>query len=295
MGDPDLARLLLVLRLTGHQGTADIVARRRGFERFMARLPQPPMAVRRVDLDGVNAEEVTAGDGAHATRTILYLHGGGYCLGSPQTHRGLAARLAAAAAARVVVPEYRLAPEQPFPAAIDDALRAWRALVRETAASRLALGGDSAGGGLAVVVAGVLRDAGEAVPAALFALSPWTDLTSTAPSIDGNAARDPLVDRAGLEAMARLYLGGTAARDPLASPLFGALRGLPPTLVQVGEHECLLDDARCLAAGLRAAGVPVELEVWPRMVHVWQLYAGILPAGERAIASIAVHVRGRIP
>jgi acetyl esterase/lipase len=292
--DADIARLLLVLRLVGRQGVDDLLARRRSFVRFMERLPAPPApATRMRHLGGIVAEEVRAAGVAAAAPTVLYLHGGGYCLGSVATHRALAARLSAAAGAAVVVPEYRLAPEHPFPAAYDDALTAWRALAASQPGRALAIGGDSAGGGLAVAVAAALGDR-ERRPAALFALSPWVDLTSTAASIDGHAAQDPLVDRPGLEGMSALYLRLADARDPRASPLFGALRGLPPALVQVGAEECLHDDAVALRNALADAGVPVELEVWPRMVHVWHLYAGIVAAGERAIARVGTFLRTRL-
>lgn len=293
--DGDLGRLLLVLRLFGRQGIDDLPRRRAGFERFMARLPEaPPHVARARGLADVPTEEVAPPGIGEGAPVVLYLHGGGYCLGGAATHRALAARLAHAAGARVFVPEYRRAPEHRFPAAFDDALAACRAAAAEVGVASLALGGDSAGGGLAIAVASALVAAGEARPAALFALSPWVDLGNESASIDARAARDLLVDRAGLEAMARLYLDGADARDPRASPLRAALAGLPPTLVQVGEDECLRDDAARLASALLAADVPVELEVWPRTVHVWHLYAGIAGAGERAIARVGAFLRERL-
>ncbi|HEV8631818.1 MAG TPA: alpha/beta hydrolase [Thermoanaerobaculia bacterium] len=294
--DRDLPRLLLVLRLAGRQGFADLPARRRGFQTFIDRLPAPPPCrVASVELGGVPAERVEPAAGLPASApTILYLHGGGYCLGSPATHRALAARLAHHAGAAVVLPDYRLAPEHPFPAAFEDALVAWEALAGTADPARLALGGDSAGGGLALAVASSAARRAATLPAALFVLSPWTDLGSTASSIDGRAGRDPLVDRASLEGMAALYLQGSDARDPRASPLYGELAGLPPTLVQVGEAECLYDDAALVARALAAAGVAVSFEPWPDLVHVWPLYAGILDAGERALARVAEFVRRHV-
>src|SRR5438552_1164232 len=204
-------------------------------------------SVEAVDAGGVPAEQVTVA-GADGTRTILYLHGGGYCIGSPRTHREFAARLARAADATVVLIDYRLAPEHPFPAAAEDATAAYRWLLgRGQAPARLVVAGDSAGGGLTVATLVSLRDQGVVLPAAAVCLSPWVDLEASGESMTTKAGADPLIDREGLDQMAAHYLGGADARTPLASPLYADLAGLPPVLIQVGTAEVLLDDAVRLA------------------------------------------------
>jgi acetyl esterase/lipase len=218
----------------------------------------------------------------------LYLHGGGYCIGSPRSHRHLAAALAVAMHAIAIVPDYRLAPEHPFPAALDDAVSVYRGLVAEGAApSRIVVAGDSAGGGLTVATLVALRDAAVALPAAAACLSPWTDLTCTAASYETKQAADPIVRRAGVGEMARAYLAGQDAKTPLASPLFADLHGLPPLLVQVGSDEVLLDDAVQLAERAKAAGVPATLEVWEDMIHVWPWFITLLDEAPKAVEAIA--------
>ena len=213
---------------------------------------------------------------------LLYLHGGGYGGGSARSHSELAARLARAAGAVAVLPEYRLAPEHPFPAALDDATAVCRALNDELGgdASRLVLGGDSAGGGLAVATCIARRDAGEPLPRAVCLLSPWLDLTCTSPSWDERFEGDPVLDHSLREAAGR-YLAGADARDPLCSPLFADLSGLPPVLVQVGTHEILYDDSVSFAEEATRAGSEVELEIGHELIHVWPIF----PITPEAVAS----------
>jgi acetyl esterase/lipase len=194
----------------------------------------------------------------------------------------MAARLARAAGAVAVLPEYRLAPEHPFPAAFDDAIAAYRALLDEAGgdASRIVLGGDSAGGGLAVAMSVALRDAGEHLPRALVLLSPWLDLTCTSPSWDSRFEGDPVLDHS-LRDAAERYLDGADARDPLCSPLFADLSGLPPTLVLVGTHEILYDDSVSFAESASEQGVDVELEIGHELIHVWPIF----PITPEAVAS----------
>ncbi|MGB7738490.1 MAG: alpha/beta hydrolase [Steroidobacteraceae bacterium] len=217
---------------------------------------------------------------------VLYLHGGAYCVGSPATHRAISSHLARRTSARVFVADYRLAPEHPFPAAVDDAVAAYRALLRDGGSpQRIAIIGDSAGGGLALATALRLRELGEPLPAALVLFSPWVDLGT--PDRGVEPAGETMLSRAWTAECARLYLGGRDSNDPLASPINGDLRGLPPMLVQVGQDELLLPDARRLQSALAAAGVPVELQEYPRRWHVFQVNAGVLADADRALAVVA--------
>jgi monoterpene epsilon-lactone hydrolase len=246
-----------------------------------------------VDAGGVPAEWVVA-PGALAERVILYLHGGGYVVGSINTHRDLAARLSRAAAARVLLIAYRLAPEHPHPAAVEDATAAYRWLLANgTSSAQLVIAGDSAGGGLTVATLVALRDAGEPLPAAGVCLSPWVDLEGVGESMTTKAAVDPMVQREGLTKMAAMYLAGQPPRTPLAAPLHADLSGLPPLLIQVGTAETLLDDSTRLAERARKAGVQVTLEPWEDMIHVWQAFAAILPEGRQAIERIGEFVKLR--
>jgi acetyl esterase/lipase len=244
-----------------------------------------------VEANGVPAEWVVAADTA-AERVILYLHGGGYVIGSPATHRGLAERLSRAAAARVLVIDYRLAPEHPFPAAVEDATAAYGWLLASgVRAAEIAVAGDSAGGGLMVSTLVALRDAGQPLPAAGVCKSPWVDMEGIGESMTTRAGLDPMVQKEGLIGMANLYLNGADPRTPLAAPLYADLQGLPPLLIQVGTSETLFDDATRLAKHAKAAGVEVTLESWDDMIHVWQLFASVLPEGQKAIDRIGEFVR----
>jgi len=225
---------------------------------------------------------------------VLYLHGGGYIAGSIRTHRPLAARISRAARAPVLLVDYRLAPEYPFPAAVCDATSAYRWLLgRQFSPSKLAVAGDSAGGGLAIASMIALRDDGVELPAAGVCLSPWLDLAMTGASVATNEGKDPVLRRADLEFMAARYLGAADPRTPTASPLYARLAGLPPLLFQVGTDEILLDDARRCAERARREGVSVELEVWEGMIHVWQFAVGLIPEAARAVRRVGGFVRAR--
>jgi len=227
---------------------------------------------------------------------ILYLHGGGYVLGGCATHRNLAARLALAADARVIVPEYRLAPEHPFPIAVEDAAAVYEALLESGIfPSRLAVAGDSAGGGLAAALLLSLRDSRRPLPALAVLISPWSDLSLSGDSYRTRADLDPIDRVLPLRRMAQCYLGKHSdPKAPLASPIFGDLSGLPPMLVQVGDHEVLLDDATRLAQKARGALVDVELKIWPEMWHGWHLAAPALPEANEAISQAGAYVRARM-
>jgi len=247
----------------------------------------------KVSAGGVPAEWVAA-ENADRARVILYLHGGAYVIGSINTHRELGSRLSRAAAARVLLIDYRLAPEHPHPAAVDDAVTAYRWLLSQgVSPARLVVAGDSAGGGLTVATLVALRDAGLPVPAAGVCLSPWVDLEGIGESMTAKAEIDPMVQRDGLLKMAAAYLGGQSPRTPLAAPLYADLSGLPPLLIQVGTAETLLDDATRLAERARKAGVQVSLEPWEDMIHVWQAFASMLPEGRQAIDRIGEFVKAK--
>jgi epsilon-lactone hydrolase len=256
-------------------------------------IPDPPKGTvaTRLAAGGVKAVRVST-PRSLADRHILYLHGGAYIYGSPSHYRDLIWRIATAASATVLCIDYRLAPEHPFPAALDDAVAAYRWLLGEGAApSRTAIMGDSAGGGLVLATLLKLRDDGVPLPGAAVALSPWTDLALTGASLTTNAAADPMLKAEQAPTLAAHYLGGTDPRNPYASPLYGDPAGLPPTLIQVGSDEILRDDAVRMADKMRAAGCRVELEVWPRMPHVWQMFARIVPESQRAVARIGAFLQ----
>lgn len=247
-----------------------------------------------VDADGVPGEWVSAA-GVEAECSILYLHGGGYVIGSPATHRGLAERLSRAASARVLVIDYRLAPEHPFPAAVEDAAVAYRWLLTSgETAGKIAIAGDSAGGGLTVATLVALRDAGDALPAAGVCLSPWVDMEGIGESMSTRSGLDPMVQKEGLLGMTTWYLNGANPRSPLAAPLYAELQQLPPLLIQVGTSETLFDDATRLADRAKAAGVDVTLEPWDEMIHVWQLFAPMLPEGQKAIDRMGEFIRQHV-
>jgi monoterpene epsilon-lactone hydrolase len=267
---------------------ADVHIMRKNMEAAVAAVPPPAGArVTPIVANGVPAEWIVA-DGARDDLVIVYLHGGGYVMGSLNSHRGHCARLSRTARARVLNVDYRLGPEHPHPAAVEDALAAAR-FVRESgvAPGRTAIAGDSAGGGLTLATLVALRDAGDPAPAAGLCISPWTDLALTGGSLQTKAAEDPMVRLADLRLMADAYLARSDAKTPLASPLYADLAGLPPILIQVGSAEILLDDAVRVAESARAAGVDVELRVWPDMIHVWHAFADLLPEGQEAVHEMA--------
>jgi len=268
---------------------------RERFDKLADFLPSPDdLIYEPVDADGVPGAFISA-PGADVSRCVYYLHGGGYVIGSVATHRILAYDLSKASGVRVLSMEYSLAPEHPFPAGLEDAVAGYKWLLQSgIAPEHIAIAGDSAGGGLAVATLLALRDRGIPLPAVAVCFSPWVDLEGAGESMSSRADVDPMVQKAGLLWYTGLYMAGGDPRDPLASPLHGALSGLPSMLIQVGDCETLLDDATRLAERLRAAGVPVELDVWDRMIHVWQLFAPILSEGRDAIDKAGVFIAGKL-
>lgn len=296
MADPMLETIITMLRAqrASDGDNFDPIAMRARLESMSSLMPLPEDVVREpVSAGGVPSEWVTA-PGARADRVIVYLHGGGYVIGSINTHRDHAGRLSRAAGARVLNVDYRLAPEHPHPAAVDDATAAYRwVLAQGVDASGVAVAGDSAGGGLTVATLVALRDGRVPLPAAGVCLSPWIDLEGVGESMVTKADLDPMVQADGLRKMAALYLGSHHPRTPLAAPLYADLRGLPPLLVQVGTAETLLDDSIRLAERARAADVDVTLEQWEDMIHVFQCFAAMLPEAQQAIERIGEYLRGR--
>lgn len=238
-----------------------------------------------ISAGGVAAEWIAAPDAGCGV--LLYLHGGAYTLGSINSYRELVARLARAAGLRGLAINYRLAPEHPFPAALEDATTAYDWLLAQgVEPDQIIVAGDSAGGGLVLSTLVALRDAGSVLPAGAICISPWTDLTLSGPSIKSKAHVDLILDEDSLEMYAKLYAGEREPSSPLISPLFARLSGLPPLLILVGSDEILLDDARRCADRARQARVHVTLEVWDEMFHVFPLFP-FLPETKKAVGHIA--------
>jgi monoterpene epsilon-lactone hydrolase len=285
-----LIRVQVKRRLKGNTGLARARAILGG-----GKLPAPAgVNFRESAVGGISGEWVTRAHGSGSAPVLLYLHGGGYFACSPRTHRPITASFAKAGF-EVFVPDYRLAPEHPYPAAVDDAETVWNALLAAGHdAGTLTVAGDSAGGGLALALMIRLRDKGKVRPAAAVLFSPWTDLAATGDSLRGNARRDPMFRPQGIPNVAAWYLNGADPRTPEASPLYATLTDLPPLFIEVGEREVLRDDSTRLAARAEIQGVSVTLGVWPVVPHVWQIACAYLPEGrqslQRAAAFLHQHV-----
>jgi acetyl esterase/lipase len=293
MADPEIAKL-----------RADIAARPRASEIAQMRLDSDArglafglaadVTVQPVSANGVKAEW-TSTPAADPASAILYLHGGGYVICSLDSHRHLAAEVGRASGARTLAIDYRLAPEHPFPAAVEDAVAAYRYMLDSgLKPARIAFAGDSAGGGLVVAAMLAIREAGLPLPGCGWCISPWVDMQALGGSFVDRAETDPTVQKATILMMAEWYLGGADPRHPHASPVHGDLRGFPPLLIQVGSVETLLDDSIALARKAGVADVPVDLQIWPEMIHIWHLYFPDLSAARRAIASGGLFVRNCI-
>jgi epsilon-lactone hydrolase len=291
MSDPEI--LALRELIASRPRAADIAQRRRDIdERGRQFGLATDVTVEKLSAGGVPAEWTTT-PGADRASAVLFLHGGGYVIGSLDSHRHVAAEIGRASGARTLAIDYRMAPEHPFPAAVQDALAAYRFLLDSgIRPGRICIAGDSAGGGLVVAAMLAIRGAELPQPACGWCISPWVDLACTGASMLDNATRDPTVQKPGVLEFAGIYLAGADPRLPLASPIHGDLRGLPPLLIQVGSVETLLDDALSLARIAGLADVSVDLQIWPEMIHVWHLYHPQLTAGRNAIAVGGVFVRG---
>jgi len=288
----------LVIMLSAGKATPDmpLAEIRAGLDALGDLVPRAPgVTLTEVDAGGVPADWAVADDAEDAP-VVLYLHGGGYVIGSRVSHRPLATRVAAAIGGRVLLPEYRLAPEHPAPAAIDDAVATYRWLLDQGIdPERIVVAGESAGGGLTAAVLMTLRDEGLPLPAAGLLLSPWVDLALTGATMATHAELDLLLSPELLESWAGQYAAELGRTDPLVSPLYADFEGLPPLFVQVGTREVLLDDATRLVERALAATVEVELVIAEGMIHIWQLFAGVVPEADEAVSQAVGFAKRFLP
>jgi monoterpene epsilon-lactone hydrolase len=270
---------------------------REGFEALCAKFPVPDdIEVEEVDADGVPALWVSA-PGVSSDRVVIHFHSGGYVMGSAAGYREFAYRLSRAADARVLLPDYRLAPEHPFPVPLEDGITAYRWLARKEGAGRIAASGDSAGGGLNLAALVSLRDAGDELPPVAACISPLTDLAAEGESYSNFPDRDPVISAELAVGMGIVYMGEgkVPAETPLASPLYADLHDLPPLFVCAGDHEALYDDSTRLVAKVEAAGGEVEFLTGHDLLHIYPFFSYILPEGQEAIEKIGAFIKARTP
>ncbi|MEA2851208.1 MAG: epsilon-lactone hydrolase [Rhodospirillaceae bacterium] len=292
MASAEFHELVKKLRSRPREENPTIEQLRAGFAALSRQFPPSASATfEPVDASGVPAEWVSVAAGKPLP-VILYFHGGGYCIGSAQTHRDLVSRICIAAGARALSVDYRLAPEHPFPAAVHDGVAAYRWLRSQgVPAASIVIAGDSAGGGLALATLLSLKQAGDELPAGGVCMSPVTDLAKEGESMRTKVDVDPMVQPKSSAAYAQKYIGGGDTKTPLASPLYAELKGLPPLHILVGTWEVLLDDSTRFARKAQAAGVAVDLEVWEEMIHIWPFFAAVLPEGRQAIDRMASFIK----
>jgi epsilon-lactone hydrolase len=293
MSDPEIVALRH--KLAGRERSPDIAQRRRDFDAMGGAYPTAAdVKVEAVTASGVPAEWTTTPD-AQSDAAVLFVHGGGYVVGSLLSHRHMVSEIGRAAHARTLALHYRLAPEHPFPAPVEDTIAGYRFLLAQgLRPGRIAIAGDSAGGGLTVAALVAIRDAGLPQPACGWCISPWVDMQAIGGSMTDNAGRDPSVQKDAILEMARYYMGTADPRSPLAAPLYADLRGIAPLFIQVGSVETLLDDSIRLARRAGLADVPVDLQIWPEMMHVWHIYSAELKAGRGAIEAGGAFIRSMI-
>jgi acetyl esterase/lipase len=273
----------------------DISSSRSGLDLFAGMVPKATaVGVEVANYAGLKVNWLRPA-GARQNKLLLYLHGGAYIMGSCRSHRPFVSHIAKAAGIDALLPEYKLAPECPFPAALNDVVHVYRALLNDGYNARdIVVAGDSAGGGLALAMLLSLRNAGEPMPAAVALMSPWLDLTGGGESMQTRAARDPWFRPDDLPKIIKLYCQDEQRTDPLASPVFGDLRNLPPMLIQVGNDEILLSDSERASEKIRQSGGQVELEVWAGMWHVWQMFIGLVPESRAAVDRIGRFVSDKL-
>ncbi len=289
--DIAMAREAVAKRLSGID-PHDLAAQRIAYDAFSETDPMPEMAGQaELTMGGVQCLGLMP-KGSSGDHIVLWLHGGGYVMGSSRSHKGLASQIAHKAGMSTVIPDYRLAPENKFPAPVEDAVAVYQAVMAEgVKPENIILAGDSAGGGLAVMTALKLREMKVGQPAGLMLLSPWVDLSTSGWSIEAKAKRDPFLTRGALQMRTQQYLGDCSMHDPAVDVLKADLRGLPPAFIQVGEAEILLSDSTALAEKLGAAGVPVSLEIWPEMFHIFQARYKMLDHAAQAVERLGAWAR----
>lgn len=290
--EPALAALIEGLRQGGPNFADDPAKARADFEETLAMVPvAEDLVFTPGELGGIPALHGTY-PGADPEAVLVYIHGGAFVAGSAHGYRALAGELARAGGLTLWSIDYRLAPEHPFPAALDDCINAYRALLEQgIAPDKIVLAGDSAGGGLVMSVLLGLREAGDPLPAAAIPISPWANLLCDGSTYETNAKADPSLTAEGLLTAAVAYMAGNPARNPYASPVFGSLHGLPPLLIQVGSAEILLEDSIRLAANAATSGTAVRLDVWPNLPHVFLAFHFMLEAGKLAIEDAGAFMR----
>ena len=295
MSRQQLEKLIGIITKQTPLGAQAIEASRQFMDEGGGKFKTPAdVTTKAIKIGAMNAEWIST-PASDTGKTLLYFHGGGYASGSITSHRYLMQNLARASGCRTLGINYRLAPEHPFPAALEDAKASYQWLLEQGhAPSTIAIGGDSAGGGLAVATLVALRDASVPLPAAALCISPWADLTGTAQSYTTQHEADPMIAPDAIRKVARWYHASTPADSPLVSPVFAKLSGLPPLLIQVGEREVLQDDATTLANNARQAGVDVTLEVAPGMIHVWHAYAPMLEEGQTAVERAGLFLKKQL-
>lgn len=276
-------------------GDSDVLPLRDMFEKLAARSrPASGTHIRHATIGGVECDWVVPKN-CDESRVLLFLHGGAYLMGSSKTHRTMVSHIAKAAGVRALLPNYRLAPEDPFPAGLEDCLTVYRKLLDgEVAPQKLVIAGDSAGGGMTMATLLSLRDAGDAMPAAACLLSPWLDLAAEGESVKTRSQQDPWFKAVDMPKTAAHYCLDDQIRDPLVSPLYGDMTGLPPMLIQVGDHEILLSDSTRVTEKISAVGGQITLQVWPEMWHVFQFFVGKMPESKRAIRDIGAFLKKQL-